>query len=201
MPTLRMRKNVSTLDAGDQTLLWYARAVHDMQQRPSSDATSWQYQAAVHGTRQNPAAFTPDQRQAWAQCQHATWFFLPWHRAYLGIFEDIVANTVARLGGPQDWALPYWNYSDPGARALPSAFAAKQFAGLPGQNPLLVERDQGNDGKPFLDNKAVSLNCLKRKGFAGHLAPGGDSGFADRCADPTTWETAIRGNWKWCPTT
>ena len=30
---------------------------------------------------------------------------------YLGYLEKIVAATVAQLGGPQDWALPYWNYS------------------------------------------------------------------------------------------
>ncbi|NHQ80233.1 hypothetical protein HA051_01325 [Chromobacterium vaccinii] len=199
MPTPRKRKDVSKLDASDQTLQWYARAVHDMQQRPPGDSTSWQYQAAVHGTLQNPSTFTQDQKQAWAQCQHATWFFLPWHRVYLGIFEDIVSATVAKLGGPKDWALPYWNYSPPGARALPPAFTAKQFAGLSGQNPLLVERDQGNDGKPFLDNKAVSLNCLKRANFAGHLAPGGDSGFGGPMRGPNHMGDSDQGQLEMVP--
>jgi len=176
---VRVRKDVWRLPAGDETLLWFARAVDSMQQRPISNTTSWQYQAAVHGSRVDPASFNPDQKKAWGQCQHATWFFLPWHRMYLGIFEQIVAATIAKLGGPPAWALPYWDYSDATNRqagGLPAAFTRAEF-GVAGKNPLLVERDQGNDGAVFLDAKAVSLNSLKRKSFTGHLSPGGDSGF------------------------
>ncbi|KZN55264.1 tyrosinase family protein [Pseudoalteromonas luteoviolacea] len=48
----------------------------------------------------------------WQQCQHGSWFFLPWHRMYLYFFERIVRKTIVDLNGPEDWALPYWNYSD-----------------------------------------------------------------------------------------
>ncbi|OHX19209.1 tyrosinase family protein [Chromobacterium sphagni] len=176
---IRVRKDAWRLAADDPTLLWYARAVDAMRQRPLSNTTSWEYQAAVHGTNADPSSFNADQQKAWGQCQHATWLFLPWHRMFLGIFEQIVAATVAKLGGPQDWALPYWDYSDatnPNARKLPAAFTAAEF-GVPEKNPLRVERDQGNDGAAFLDSKAVSLNSLKHKTFTGRSTPGGDSGF------------------------
>lgn len=76
---------------------WYARAVAAMQSRDRNDPTSWRYLATIHDT----------------ECQHYSWFFLPWHRIYLHYFERVIRQTIADLGGPSDWALPYWNYSDP----------------------------------------------------------------------------------------
>jgi tyrosinase len=59
---------------------------------------------------------------------------------YLGFFEQIVRATVVKLGGPADWTLPYWNYSDKTnakARTLPPAFLKPK---LPDNspNPLFV---------------------------------------------------------------
>src|SRR5256885_10879756 len=58
----------------------------------------------------DPLPPTSETEEMWDQCQHGTWYFLPWHRGYLAAFEAIVAKTVKELGGPADWALPYWNY-------------------------------------------------------------------------------------------
>jgi tyrosinase len=90
------------------------------------DPRSWGYQSQVHGT------FTPKpdwprhqgQRALWRECAHNHWFFLPWHRAYLVEFEFVVRQHIRDLDGPADqWALPYWNYSDweddPQRRELP----------------------------------------------------------------------------------
>lgn len=83
-----------------------------------------------------PAELT-DQRTYGAQCQHASWFFLPWHRGYLAAFEAIVAAKVKELTG-KDWALPYWNYFDatnPDALNVPDAFLLETLPdGRP--NPL-----------------------------------------------------------------
>jgi len=54
--------------------------------------------------------FDPDVEGFWNQCQHGSWYFLPWHRAYLAAFEAIVLDAIVKKGGPSDWALPYWNY-------------------------------------------------------------------------------------------
>jgi tyrosinase len=122
----RTRRDVWKLgNEWDESLLWYARAVKELRRRPFADMTSWRYLAAIHGvseqlwrhngylasgeTLPNTTAF---QRQDKDQCQHHTWYFLPWHRGYLRAFEKIVAAAIAKLGGPNDWALPYWNYND-----------------------------------------------------------------------------------------
>ena len=62
-------------------------------------------------------------------------------------------------GGPDDWALPYWNYSDStqaNARTLPGAFA---LATLPdgSDNPLRVERRFGSGTTPDPDRSDVRV--------------------------------------------
>lgn len=113
-------------DFNDPTLLWYARGVNNLQQRPISDPTSWRFMAAIHGinltnwetfgyynqNEQLPADSVQD--VYWRQCQHQTWYFLPWHRGYLASLEAILRDAIIAEGGPEDWAMPYWNYSDEG---------------------------------------------------------------------------------------
>ena len=117
----------------DAYTLGYARAVGVMRERDPDDPTSWSYQAALHGTYRQPAD------PLWNGCQHGSWLFLPWHRIYIWYFEQIVRSVVLEDGGPDDWALPYWNYTDgpPGSAALPPGFRAET---LPDDspNPLFV---------------------------------------------------------------
>lgn len=117
----------------DPYSLGYARAIGVMRERRPDDPTSWSYQAALHGTYREPAD------PLWNGCQHGSWFFLPWHRIYIWYFEQIVRSVVVESGGPDDWALPYWNYTDgpAGSAALPPAFRVETLPdGSP--NPLFV---------------------------------------------------------------
>ena len=93
----------------------YEQAIAVMRTRPARGATSLAYQAAVHGVG-TPTAPPPDKFRS--QCRHQGWYFLPWHRMYLYYFERIVrAAVVEATGGPEDWALPYWNYGRNGRNA------------------------------------------------------------------------------------
>jgi Common central domain of tyrosinase len=55
------------------------------------------------------------QSEYWSHCTHGPAqvekYFLPWHRAYIYYYEVIIRSKVAELGGPDSWAIPYWNYS------------------------------------------------------------------------------------------
>jgi len=146
---IRVRTDIAKL-AGpwSDTMLWYARAVGQLRTRPFDDTTSWTYLGAIHGfdfagwTDQNiipnPPPNPPEWQRTFNQCQHAGWFFLPWHRGYLHAFEAILGDWIESQGGPSDWALPYWNYldaSNPTARDYPPEFTDATFDG--GQpNPL-----------------------------------------------------------------
>ncbi len=196
------RKDIATL-GGDwpDELLWYARAVAELRTRPLTDRTSWAYLAALHGLNgegwidqgilpQNTPAPPPNEMQLmFNQCQHAGWFFLPWHRGYLAAFEAILGGWIAQQGGPQDWALPYWNYlSDaPGARDLPPAF---RDATLPDGTPNALARAVRGPATtlgplPWTDSRDITLASQTAEAFytsdPGGLGYGGPiSGFASQ---------------------
>jgi len=111
----------------------YARAVGVMQSRPVEDPTSWAFQAAIHGTYRPTA---PGVR--WNECKHGGWYFFSWHRMYLYFFERILRAAAAEAGGPDDFALPYWDYAGPSPRnTLPAPFRQPTLAdGSP--NPLFL---------------------------------------------------------------
>lgn len=146
-------------------LLWYAKGVGVMQSRALNDSSSWWFFAAIHGEYVGDNGFpgwgflpgppavpispTPSSSvsgQFWDQCQHQSWFFLPWHRGYLLALEAQIRAAVINLGGPATWALPYWNYFGPGTQFnIPPAFTQQTLPdGSP--NPLLVNARYGPDG-------------------------------------------------------
>jgi tyrosinase len=183
----RIRKNAGKLPAWDDTFRWYAVGIREMQKLSISRPTSWRYQAAVHDyTRardpyRDPSDIMPTQQEQttyWRKCQHFSWFFLPWHRMYLGYFERMIISAITPLGGPSDWALPYWNYSDgPDSRKLPQAFVDMQMPDH-SPNPLRVTaRAQGNNGDEVGDDTDVELeDCLTQQLFEAASA-GGSPGF------------------------
>ncbi|MER7489298.1 tyrosinase family protein [Streptomyces sp. NPDC126497] len=141
-------------DRWDPQLLWYARAVRRMQGKQESQPTSWLWQANIHGEK----AENPGPNPEWNNCPHGGWFFLPWHRAYLLCFEEIVRDVIRNeLDGPDDWALPYWNYTrvtngdpdSPGSqecRRLPSAFRSPDWPDGEGGNPLFLAEPDRSPG-------------------------------------------------------
>ena len=184
---VRVRKDVYKLAAGDKTLEWYGKAIAEMKKRLIKDPTSWRYQGAIHGYSRSEDPFAKssdvlpsnaDQTKFWNVCQHGSWYFLSWHRGYLIYFERICLKAIIALGGPSDWALPYWNYSDttnPNARLIPPAFRPSTVGGQP--NPLFAPGHNGGaSGNPPIDPVETSLNCLARTKFVG-AGSGGSPGF------------------------
>ena len=69
----------------------YKKAIGKMLALPPTDPLNWYRHAIIH---------TLD-------CPHGNWWFLPWHRAYLGWFE----RTCRELSGDPEFALPYWDWT------------------------------------------------------------------------------------------
>lgn len=191
----------------DDTLLWYAKAVGVLQQRPITDRTSWRFLAAIHGFDEgmwrdagylHKGEKLPDENERqlyWNQCQHSNWMFLPWHRGYVASFEQIVRDAVVKLGGPKDWALPYWNYNlGQKALQLPSCFAARTLPDGGGKNPLYVERRYGPDGngKVVLIADMIGLGCLDDPVFEGGYM-GNPPGFGGTPSSLGGHKSGIRG--------
>src|SRR5215472_1450821 len=107
---MRTRRDVWKLasDPNDHTLDWYSVAVQTMQGRMFNDPNSWKFQAAVHGYDQSlypplrPGEQLPSsavQTNYWDNCQHASWWFLPWHRIYVFLFEMMCRDIITKKGG------------------------------------------------------------------------------------------------------
>jgi tyrosinase len=184
------RKNVWQL-GGDwaDPILWYARGVKAMKARSLDEPTGWRFYGAIHGFNEtmwrevgylNPGPMPKAGviKTYWQQCQHGSWYFLPWHRGYLIAFEAIIRDAVVKLGGPADWALPYWNYFKPNQNGLPPAFASADWPDGHGDNPLYVKQRYGPDdnGKVYVPMDQVDLNALGDSDFIGP-GSGGSQGF------------------------
>lgn len=157
----------------NDTVLAYANAVQIMKDRDGKtppDPTSWEYQAARHAT--GPPGIVPPRGTA-EQCQHSSWFFLPWHRMYLYYFERIVRKAVAEAVGPSDFALPYWNYSNGFPRnTLPHPFREPHKEDGTA-NPLFVAAPSRygrvNDGAPLDDLITRTKEAMEASRFADRI--------------------------------
>ena len=173
--TVRSRRDAWTLRSNppwDPMTEYYARAVGVMQGRASNDPTSWVYRAGIHGSYAPPPTGSN-----WNECQHSSWHFLSWHRMYLYYFERIVRAAVVGLGGPSDWALPYWNYEQPApfnslpepfrVPALPDGAANPLFLPAPARSPAIA---QGFGISPQVASSSAAFAQI-----AFSSAPGGTS--------------------------
>ena len=89
-PTRFRRLNVTNPQAA-KSIESYKKAIRIMLSRQASDPLNWYRNALVH---------TLD-------CPHGNWWFLVWHRGYLGWFEEICRE----LSGDPDFAMPYWDWT------------------------------------------------------------------------------------------
>lgn len=69
----------------------YRKAITALLQLPPDNARNWYRIAFIHEL----------------DCPHHNWWFLPWHRGYLGWFEQICRDA----SGDQNFALPYWDWT------------------------------------------------------------------------------------------
>ncbi|PSJ38574.1 tyrosinase family protein [Allosphingosinicella deserti] len=140
-------------------ILWYARAVASMRRRPLSEPTSWRFYAAIQGFDPHlwqklgwlrPSDAPPAQPLIalyWNQGKRAGRHLLAWQRFYLLAFEANIRAALAELGGPRDWALPYWNPFAPNQNRLPPAFVSSDWPDGHGDNPLFSPQRYGMPDK------------------------------------------------------
>ena len=215
---MRTRKDAWKLSSSDKTLHWYAVAVSEMQSRKFANPLSWLFQAAVHGYDAglyppikpgDPPPLAKVQTTYWKKCEHASWWFLPWHRIYVFLFEQMCLDIIRAKGGPEDWALPYWDYSHPKGtpeRTMPDAFRNSTLGGAP--NPLFISpRGVGvNNGKDVgSDKQSENTTCMKSgfyssptvSGFGGVTPPGPSSAGKCEAGPHNPMHEAIGGAQGW----
>ena len=109
---LRHRRSVRRLSAGQLDDL--RRAISSAQE--IGDDRGYQRWAGIHGL---PLPIS---------CTHHTELFLPWHRAYLYLFEKALQERVPGV------TLPWWNWTANHAEGVPAAYSRRRADGR--KNPL-----------------------------------------------------------------
>jgi tyrosinase len=196
MAATRVRSDIWTLeDQGPWHPITdaYSRAVLVMQSRSDDELTSWAHQAAIHSSTDG------DWR---VQCQHQSYFFLPWHRIYLYWFEAIVRAALDEVDEVEqdvkdNWALPYWNYGRGGRFAsLPQAFLDPKLPDGTDNGLFTVQRKRSiNSGQPLPDfaihaQQALAEGFFDQPQFTGGFG-GAVTGLNHFAEDPNAQAGAL----------
>lgn len=187
--TVLVRGDVMGSGAG--ALDSYRKAIDAMKALAASDPRSWQAQAEIHNNH----------------CPHGNAFFLPWHRAYLRYFEQVIQAMSEDSG----FALPYWNWTT--QRTLPPAFwegtlddptrvigptdeMPASAVGQPVIDGILATADFQTFGSVFVPS-TCTVNCQRRgMGYGSlegtphnivHGTIGGNMGTFMSPLDPIFW--------------
>lgn len=131
----RIRRNVNEMAPWHPDLMALREYVEIARARPVGHPAGWRAFAALHG-----------EGGEFGICQHQNWFFLPWHRAYLLMYETAVAAETRY----NEFALPYWDWTH--CRTYPTAFSDRTFNGRPN---ALYSPGVGDEGAT---PRAPSLN-------------------------------------------
>ncbi|GMG83405.1 hypothetical protein LNKW23_26180 [Paralimibaculum aggregatum] len=139
------RRPLHEMDLDDPDLITFRNFVGQMRNNDQIQGSiGWEDFAQVH------ARF----------CPHGNWYFLPWHRAYLRMYE----HAARELTGQAGFALPYWDWT--ASPAFPRAFADESFDGRP--NPLHVRGravSAQNRMPDDMTGAAVLESCLREQTY------------------------------------
>lgn len=143
----RVRRNVNAMSPDDPDLMALRDFVEQMRARPANHPAGWRAFAALHG-----------EGNEFGICQHQNWFFLPWHRGYLEMYE----RAVAALTYQYSFALPYWDWTT--LRGFPPAFSAPTYRGRPNALYSPGSDDDGHGSRTpnlFLPDSSVGPETMR----------------------------------------
>lgn len=139
---LRVRRALTNMPLNDPDLSTYRDFVGKMLAADQTKPVSWLGFASQHGTLSQGFKF----------CPHGDWYFLPWHREYVMMYE----NAVRALMKNPDFAMPYWNWTE--ERLLPQAFSDSTYNGKP--NPLYIRNRNELVGSNALTDSLVGQGVM-----------------------------------------
>lgn len=152
-PSLPKRQTLQGLAWNDPIIATLRDAVGILKNKPTTDPLNWVNISAFHGWY-NPTTDDGDYKY----CPHGDWYFLPWHRAYTAMFEQIVRSVTKNDG----FAMPYWDWTaDP---YMPAVFLPEKTPD--GKTNWLCVNENGMKrtwpaNKPMPDN-IVGPDILKQ---------------------------------------
>jgi tyrosinase len=146
--TLRVRRSLHTMAPDDPDLEAYRSFVSMMLSADQQKPVSWLQYSLMHGRYNGNYRY----------CPHGDWYFLPWHREFVLMYE----NAVIALTGKKNFAMPYWDWSVD--RVMPKAFTDPSYKGK--ANPLYVPGRTLNTKNWPLPDAWVAPEVLAKKVYA-----------------------------------
>lgn len=148
----RVRRSLHGMALDDPDLSAYREFVRIMQAQDQTKPVSWLQYSLMHGRYGG----------GYRYCPHGDWYFLPWHRAFVLMYE----NAVRKLVGKSDFAMPYWDWTVD--RIMPSSFTDTSYQGKP--NPFYVPGrtlDTGNWPLPdaWVGPEVMANNVYRETAF------------------------------------
>lgn len=96
-----VRRNVKFLGPNHPDIVSLKAGIQVMKNLPAANPLNWNRWANIHRHPNGLAG------PLWNTCQHGQWWFFPWHRMYILMFERI----IRQLSGNANFSLPYWDYT------------------------------------------------------------------------------------------
>ncbi|CAM0902607.1 unnamed protein product [Alopecurus aequalis] len=143
---LRVRRPAHAL--GTEYMAKYERAIALMKALPHTDQRSFYQMANIHCAYCTSSYHQTGNPELAVQI-HFSWFFFPFHRAWLYFIE----RTAAKLLGDPGFALPFWSWDVPEGMQLPPQFA----------NPLSPLYDPIRNPR-HVPPMVADLQFIRRKG-------------------------------------
>lgn len=142
------RRSLHGMALDDPDLAAYRDFVGLMQAKDQNDPVSWLQYSLMHGRRDG----------GYRYCPHGDWYFLPWHREFVLMYE----RAVRVLTGYSAFAMPYWDWTVD--RVMPQAFTDPTYKGKP--NPLYVPGRTLNTASWPLPDAWVGKDTLEARVYA-----------------------------------
>ena len=218
-----VRKNIHSVEA-KKDVEALNKALQIMRSKNCSDPTSWYYQGAMHWIPDtiinnhlcDSYHTTKDIKEGWDNCTHTPSgqekiHFLIWHRLYTYHFEKI----VRRLSGYQDFALPYWDYTNSTGnnRQLPDMFRDRssslyevaRYEPLNNGEPVSGEIERALDITKLMSYSnfemfSNNMNAAPHGAMHDYIGAGNDTTGTLQFKNSITGSTTTTGLMGWVPT-
>ena len=141
---VRTRRSLHGMSLDDPDLVAWRDFVNFMQLKEQNQLVSWLGFSLQHG----------NQNAGYKYCPHGDWYFLPWHREYVLMYE----RAVQALTLYKNFAMPYWDWTTD--RTIPAAFTDPTYKDRP--NPLYVSSRTLNTKNWPLADSVVGPQVLKQ---------------------------------------
>jgi tyrosinase len=143
-PSVPVRRSLHGMALDDPDLDAYRTFVGMMQARDQSKPGSWLGFSLQHGAYNDGFKY----------CPHGDWYFLPWHREYVVMYESAVRSLTGHTG----FAMPYWDWTVD--RNFPTPFSDTTYKGK--ANPLYVSGRTLTGSNWPLSDSIVGPAVMKR---------------------------------------